>query len=158
MSTSLETTVVFLQRDNELLLAMKKRGFGSGKYNGPGGKIEPGETAEECAIRETAEEIGVRALTLTQVADLTFHETYNGASQDVHSHVYLCNKWEGEPAETEEMAPEWFLANKLPYERMWADDRHWLPYVLAGKKVRAEFWFDENNVVVDHTMRLVEEL
>ena len=55
----METTLCLLKKDNSILLAMKKRGFGSGKYNGIGGKIEKGETPDEAMIRETKEEIKV---------------------------------------------------------------------------------------------------
>ena len=56
---TLETTLCLLRKENKILLAMKKRGFGTGKYNGVGGKIENGETLNEAMIRETKEEIGV---------------------------------------------------------------------------------------------------
>ena len=50
-------TVVFLIRENQVLLAMKKRGFGEGKWNGVGGKLDPGETVEQALVRECQEEI-----------------------------------------------------------------------------------------------------
>ena len=55
----LHTTLIILKKDDEILLGLKKRGFGKGRLNGVGGKLEPGETIEEAAIRETEEEIGV---------------------------------------------------------------------------------------------------
>ena len=50
-------TLLFLLTDDQILLAMKKRGFGMGRWNGVGGKIEPGETIEEATARECREEI-----------------------------------------------------------------------------------------------------
>ncbi len=52
-------SLLFLLREDEILLVMKKRGFGSGRWNGVGGKFESGETAEQATIRECQEEIGV---------------------------------------------------------------------------------------------------
>ena len=51
-------TLVFLREDCRVLLGMKKRGFGAGKWNGFGGKIETGETITEAAVREVKEECG----------------------------------------------------------------------------------------------------
>lgn len=156
MST-VETTIVFLRKDDKILLPMKKRGFGAGRHNGVGGKIEEGESPEESARRETHEEIGVNVDSLTQVADLHFHEEHNGVPAIVHSHVYICNEWEGEPVETEEMAPFWFNLSDIPYSQMWPDDIFWLPRVIEGEKITAEFWFDGHNHVTKHTISTVEQ-
>lgn len=151
------TTVVFLRRDDEVLLAMKKRGFGVGRWNGAGGKIEPGETSEAGAKREVLEEIGVVALELTKVADMTFHELHDGTPGIVHSDIYLCSEWENEPTESEEMAPRWFPISELPLETMWPDDTFWLPRVLNGEKLRCTFEFDGNDTVLSHSIDTVEE-
>ena len=55
----LRTTLCFLIRKNEICLAMKRHGFGKGKWNGVGGKVDEGETIEKAAIRELYEEVGV---------------------------------------------------------------------------------------------------
>lgn len=153
---TVETTVVFLRRGDEILLPMKKRGFGAGRYNGAGGKIKSGESAKESAIRETREETGVKVLSLTQVADLTFHEEYQGTPEIVHSHVYICTEWNGEPTETDEMAPHWFNLPEIPYDNMWPDDIFWLPKVLDGEKVVGEFWFEGHDIVTDHKISTVD--
>lgn len=151
------TTIVFLRDEDTILLAMKKRGFGMGRWNGVGGKLEPGETSEACAKRETLEEIGVRALTLTKVAEMTFHEFHEGIPSIVRSDVYICNQWQGEPTETEEMAPQWFSDEKLPLDTMWPDDALWLPRVLLGEKLRCSFTFDANDTIVESTIEAVQE-
>ena len=54
-----QATLVFVLRGHEILLIDKKRGLGKGKVNGPGGKLDPGESIEACAIRECREELSI---------------------------------------------------------------------------------------------------
>lgn len=146
-----QTTLVFLRRDGEILLAMKKRGFGAGRWNGAGGKLDRGETFGEAAAREVQEEIGVTTGVLTEVAKLMFYmDDYDGDPiKNVECIVYLCEDWAADPAESEEMAPQWFALSAIPYPEMWPDDIYWLPEVLAGKYVEAEFWFAHGDVLRD---------
>jgi hypothetical protein len=73
--------------------------------------------------------------------------------------AFVAHEWEGEPTETDEMAPKWFKLSKIPYKDMWADDIYWLPEVLAGKFVNATFHFDENDQVIRHKInsKTIEE-
>lgn len=131
------------------MLAMKKRGLGHGRFNGAGGKIEPGETVEQATIRECQEEIEVTPTELRQVARLDFLMDSDTAEPwKLDGHVFIATKWQGEPVETEEMAPEWFKLADIPYDRMWADDIYWLPQVLDGKLIRASFVFDKAEKLV----------
>lgn len=122
---------------------MKKRGFGAGRWNGVGGKIEPNETEVQGLIRETQEEIEVTPLEYDKIAVLDF--AFPDGTIDMQGHVYFCTKWEGEPIETEEMAPQWFRIADIPYDDMWQDDIVWLPQVLKGKKLTANFTFDHDD-------------
>lgn len=139
----IETTLCLLRRNNEILLAIKKRGFGAGKYNGVGGKIEKNETPENAMIRETQEEISVTPIKFEKVGLMEFDEYYKGNKENVVFHLYLVTEWNGEPTESDEMLPKWFGINEIPYENMFADDKYWLPLVLNGKKIKAYFEFDE---------------
>lgn len=141
-----QATLCFLVKDNQILLAMKKRGFGKDKWNGVGGKPNPGEDIETTAIRETQEEIGVTPKSLKRVATLNFFFPPDLAKKDWNQQVcvFLCDFWEGEPEESEEMKPEWFKFSDIPYKYMWVDDIHWLPKVLEGKKLTANFTFAED--------------
>lgn len=139
-----ETTLCLLKRDDKILLAMKKRGLGEGKYNGVGGKIENGETPESAMIRETKEEINVIPTKYEKVALVEFDEYYKGNKQNLIFHMYMVYDWVGEPFESEEMNPKWFGINDIPYDKMFPADKYWLPLVLDGKKVRAYFNFDED--------------
>jgi mutator protein MutT len=136
-------TLLLLLKDDRILLAMKKRGFGAGRYNGVGGKIEPGETIEQALVRECQEEIGVTPTGFEKVAYHDFR--FPDGATDMQVHVYTCRKWEGEPIETEEMAPEWFIIDSIPYDKMWQDDIVWLPQILQGKKLNCVFTFDKDD-------------
>jgi 8-oxo-dGTP diphosphatase len=74
----------FVRRDGELLLIRKKRGLGAGKVNGPGGRIEDGESAEQAAVRETFEEVGVRPLRVSEAGELAFVRLVEGGGDRPH--------------------------------------------------------------------------
>ncbi len=150
-----ETTLLFLLRGGEILLAMKKRGFGEGRWNGVGGKIEPGESVENAMVREVEEEIGVTPTAYHQVADISFDQFFKGEPAKMHLHIFFATEWEGEPTESEEMKPQWYSVSALPFEDMWPDDPYWLPLVLEGKKIKATFKMDINDAITEHTIEEV---
>lgn len=141
-----QATLCVVLNEDKILLAMKKRGFGVGKYNGFGGKGNPGETIEETALREFEEESGlISSLSnLEKVAEFDFFFPHK-PEFDQTVHVYIVNSYSGEPKETEEMAPKWFNRNEIPYKSMWDDDQYWLPLILDGKKLNATFIFRPEN-------------
>jgi 8-oxo-dGTP pyrophosphatase MutT (NUDIX family) len=147
------TTLCLLVRGNpprEVLLGFKKVGFGAGKLTGFGGKVKEQETIARAAVRELEEETGIRVREedLQPAGELTFLFPANPSwSQTVH--VFVAEKWDGIPRESEEMTPIWFPANDPPFEQMWQDGRHWLPPILAGQQVHARFVFGEDNETID---------
>jgi 8-oxo-dGTP pyrophosphatase MutT (NUDIX family) len=152
-----DATLCFLLQEGpprQVLLGYKKVGFGAAKYNGFGGKVQAGETIAMAAIREMAEEAGVRVLErdLTQVAHLTFVFPEEPDWNQV-VHAFLSTVWEGEPAESREMSPSWFPVEDIPFDRMWQDDAHWLSRVLAGERLRGHFTFKGDNETI-HELEL----
>tara|TARA_Y100000310_G_scaffold261579_1_gene270984 strand:- start:221 stop:694 length:474 start_codon:yes stop_codon:yes gene_type:complete len=141
--------VLMDKESNKLLLGMKKRGFGQGKYNGFGGKIETNETIKEAAVRELYEEAKVRASPgdIEKVGKLNFVFS-NKQEWNQIVHVFIVRSWEGSPGESEEMKPEWFDIKDIPFHKMWADDKHWLPLIIQGKKLEADFVFDKDNETI----------
>ena len=132
-------TLCFIIRDGQILLIRKKRGLGAGKINGPGGRIEKGETALASAIRETQEEVGVTPTGVEEIGEL-FFEFLDGYK--LHVAVFAASGLEGELCETPEATPFWTNVDRIPYDEMWQDDTHWLPLLLARKKFRGFFVFD----------------
>ena len=142
-----------LRRGGEILLGLKKYKFGKGFYNGIGGKAEPGETILETAIRECEEEVGVKVTKCEKMATIYFPKLfYRGEYVNSTMHCFVASEWEGEPVETEEMAPKWFKIAELPYEQMLPDDRHWLPKVLAGQKIEGVFSFNKDLKLLDYSV------
>ncbi len=134
-----QATLCFVRKQGRVLLIEKKRGLGAGKVNGPGGRIEKNETAEQCAIREVQEEIRITPIGLVQAAELRFAFT---DGYRLECTVFLANGYTGTPTSTDEAEPFWVEESAIPYDRMWEDDRYWLPLVLAGHTVQAAFFFD----------------
>lgn len=134
-----EGTLCFVIQDGQILLIEKKRGLGAGKVNGPGGRIEKGEAAEQAAIRETQEEVGITPTGVQWAGELRF-QFRDGYS--LHCTVYRASGWEGELMETAEAKPFWVRTDQIPYDRMWADDEQWMPRLLSGEKFRGWFEFD----------------
>ena len=132
-------TLCFIRKDGRMLLIRKKRGLGSGKINAPGGRLEPGETPLEGAIRETREEVCVVPHGLEKRGELHF-QFLDGYS--LCCTVFLANGCEGEMCETDEADPFWVDINAIPYDGMWEDDEYWLPLVVAGINFRGYFEFD----------------
>jgi len=128
--------------EKELLLAMKKKGFGEGRWNGVGGKFdsENDKNILATAKRELKEEIDVIAQKIKKVAILSFYFPYQ-KDWDQNVHVFFVENWQGEPRETEEVRPKWFKINEIPFDQMWPDDRFWLPRILNGEKLKAKFVF-----------------
>lgn len=150
-------TLCFVVKEGKILLGMKKHGFGAGRWNGFGGKVEEGETIEEAAKRETKEECDIE---ITEMEEVGIHEFELASKRGdiLEVHVFRVNDWTGEPVETEEMRPQWFTTDAIPYDEMWPDDIHWIPVFLTGKKFRTKFLFGENDVVLENHVEEVGAL
>lgn len=136
-------TLCYLLKESEILLAMKKRGFGKGRINGIGGKKEDTETVEQSAIREIKEEVGVdveeRFLEKRGIIDFYFKDKPQW-NQKVY--IFFIRKWQGEAKESDEVKPVWYKFQDIPFDKMWKDDPHWLLKAIQGKNIKAKFYFD----------------
>jgi 8-oxo-dGTP diphosphatase len=143
-------TLGFLLREGdvgrEVLLGLKKTGFGVGKVVGVGGHLEPGETAVEAICREVYEEVNVQVAPEDLVPAGTVHFVFPARPQwDMFTTVFLAESWVGEPMESFEIAPQWYLVDRLPVELMWADAEHWLPAMISGQRLAVRVVLDEDN-------------
>jgi len=141
-------TLVFVVKDGRILLIRKKRGLGAGKINAPGGRLEPGETPLEAAVREVQEELCITPLELTYSGENLF-QFVDGYS--IHVHVFKAGDYEGEPTETDEASPIWSNLDAIPYEEMWEDDKLWVPLVLDGTRFYGRYLFDDD-IMLDYAL------
>lgn len=144
-------TLCLVYDDTRILLGMKKRGFGAGRWNGFGGKVEEGETIEASAHRELKEEAGIQVPELTKRAVLEF--SFEGDPTMLETHVFSASTFLGDPMESEEMRPQWFLHSEIPFGKMWADDKYWMPLLLQGKNFKGQFLFGEDHALLRHDIR-----
>lgn len=140
--TYIDLTLCVISKGKKILLGMKKRGFGKGNFNGFGGKIHAGESPLAAAMRECEEEAHIQLMNPVSCGELFF--SFEEQRERLHVYLYRATEYTGTPEETEEMRPEWFSKDAIPYDRMWADDVHWLSIVLAGGTVRGHFHFTQD--------------
>ncbi len=151
-----QLTLCIVHQHPRVLLGMKKRGFGAGRWNGFGGKLAEGESIEDAARRELLEESGLTALSLEKMGIIEFE--FQGNPEILEVHIFRSGEVEGEPTESDEMRPEWYEASSLPFDEMWPDDRHWFPLFLDGKKFRGKFLFGEGDTILAKNLEIVEEI
>ncbi len=150
-STKLYTLVI--PHDGErVLLGMKKRGFGAGKWNGFGGKVEPGEAITDAALRELREECGITASSVTFRGQHTFQFVGDPVALEVH--VFETRDWNGEPTESDEMRPDWFAKKDIPFSSMWPDDVHWFPHFFAERQFVGK-WVLDGETIVDQNLEVL---
>jgi 8-oxo-dGTP diphosphatase len=131
-------------RENEVLLIEKLRGLGAGKVNGPGGRLEAGETPEQAAVRELQEEIAITPLKLSNMGRLKFAFVHG---YHLECWVFRADAHSGEPAQSAEAIPFWSTIESVPFDRMWADDQHWFPYLVRRESFEGKFIFDGDSML-----------
>ena len=139
-----EATLLFVVREHRILLIRKKRGIGAGKVNGPGGRVDPGETPHAAAVREVEEELGVTPLAPVKVGEVLF-QVVDGVAMRIH--VYRSDDLLGAPMETPEAEPLWTSLDAIPFDRMWASDAFWYPLMLASKPFEMRTLFDGDRLL-----------
>lgn len=136
-------TVCFIRRNDKVLLQRRTPGrLWAGRLNGPGGKIDVGETPEAAVVREVREETGLLLLRHTHhgALDLIFGVPERSR---LRVFVFSCSEFAGRARGGREGALRWYGERSLPYHRLWPDMRYWLPLVLDGGSVEGTCVFDE---------------
>lgn len=149
-------TLCIIHKHPRVLLGMKKRGFGEGRWNGFGGKVNKDESIEMAARRELQEEAGIEAGNLEKRGVIEFE--FNGNPEILEVHIFHSSDFSGDPQESEEMKPDWFDVDKIPFEKMWPDDKYWFPLFIAGKKFKGKFLFGEGDKVLDYFLSEMAEV
>lgn len=147
-------TLCLLHQPPRILLGMKKRGFGAGRWNGFGGKVEPGETVEAAARREFLEEAGITVGVLIELGLLEFE--FEGNPEILQVHVFGACDYTGVIIESDEMKPEWFDVSDIPFDKMWPDDIFWFPHFIAGRKFTGRFLFGADEKMLSHEVNVVD--
>ncbi|MFB6194471.1 MAG: 8-oxo-dGTP diphosphatase [Halobaculum sp.] len=151
-----EATVCYPITDGETLLIRKQRGVGAGKLVGPGGRVEPDETPDDCVRREVREELRVEPVGVERVGEIEFHfRTPDPDDDSMYVYVYTAEGVRGEPEATPEAVPVWHPTDQLPYEEMWADDRIWMPHMLDGHTFTGQFVLtDDGEALAEYSVTL----
>ncbi|MFH1311036.1 MAG: 8-oxo-dGTP diphosphatase [Nanoarchaeota archaeon] len=149
-------TVAIVQRNPRILLGMKKKRFGKGKYNGFGGGVKKGEKETEAVIRECEEEVNIEIINPEKMGEILFK--FQSQEQNHLVYFFRARRYLGTPKESEEMIPQWFNINKIPYNQMWEDDKYWLPKLLNGQKFKGDFLFNANNKIVKFNLEDITNL
>jgi 8-oxo-dGTP diphosphatase len=103
-----------------------------GKYNGLGGKMEPGEDIAACMRREIREEAGIECLEMSLRGTLNW-PGFGKHGEDWLGFIFVITRYEGTPlASNHEGALEWVAVDDLESLPMWEGDRHFLPLVFDG--------------------------
>ncbi len=150
-----DRTVAFFVKDKEVLLGLKKRGHGQGKWNGFGGKPDAGESIESAMIRECLEEVTLKPLIYKKVAEIDFIGGSDLKESPTKAHCYIVSSWDGSPLETEEMRPKWFNFENIPYTKMWPSDELWVPLVISNKPFKATIYFDKEDRLISHDINRI---
>ncbi|MDP2874442.1 MAG: 8-oxo-dGTP diphosphatase [bacterium] len=149
-------TLCMIYQHPKVLLGMKKRGFGAGRWNGFGGKVAAAETVEAAAKREAQEEAGIEVKNLAKVGIIEFE--FKGNPEILEVHIFRSDTFSGEPTESEEMKPQWFQVDEIPFKEMWPDDPYWMPLFLGGKKFKGKFLFGESDIILEQELTEVAEM
>lgn len=147
-------TLVLISQNGKLLLGMKKRGFGEGWWNGFGGKVQEGESVEYAAGREVQEEVGIETKKLIPRGVIYFEFEYEEPVHEVY--LFKCAEFIGEPQESEEMKPQWFDFQNLPYDKMWPADKIWIPVYLEGRNISGRFKFSKNKGLLSYNVNEIK--
>jgi len=154
---TIQATLCFILHENRVLLLKKNPGlFGAGKWNVPGGKLQPNETAEHCAVREVYEETGLVVESPRRVGTLVFFKHNGRQDPDWIAHVFLTDEFFGTIKEGKEGILRWYPIDRPPFDEMWEDDRYWYKHAVEGRTFKGEFLFrGDFEKLVDHKIQLL---
>lgn len=143
-------TLCYIQQNNQTLMlhrVKKDRDSHQGKFVALGGKLEPGESPEECIIREVKEECGLKITNPQFKGFLTFHNP--GKDNNWYVFVFIANQFTGELHKSNEGRLEWVDSSKLLDLDMWEGDRLFTPWLLKPGIFSGKLIYQDDKLV-DH--------
>ena len=149
-------TLGFVVKDNKILLGLKKRGFGVGKWAGFGGKLNESESIAKGMKREFKEEVGLDINQMTKVGIVEF--IFLVSNEHFFVHIFNITNYSGTIGESGEMKPKWFKIDNIPFTEMWPDNQLWMSYFLSGQKFVGNFTYDRTNQIENYTLNKVDNL
>ena len=106
----MKVTAAVIEENGKVLIGLRKPGrHMGGKWELPGGKIEPGETPQESLARELLEELAIRV----RIGVFLCNAFYDGDGVSLELLVYRVQRLEGEPALIEHQELRWVEPTKL---------------------------------------------
>jgi 8-oxo-dGTP diphosphatase len=145
-------TLCYLHRNNKTLMmhrVKKENDIHQDKWNGLGGKFQPGETPEECVIREIKEESGLHIINPELKGFLTFPEFSNG--EDWYVFVFIATQFEGDLIDSTEGILEWIDNDQLLNLNLWEGDRYFIEWLDKEVFFSGKFYY-KNGDLIDHKM------
>ncbi|USN87593.1 MAG: 8-oxo-dGTP diphosphatase [Candidatus Nomurabacteria bacterium] len=134
-------TLALIVKRNKILLGYKKKGeIGTDTLNGPGGKVEPDESIEECLLREVWEEVNIE-LQVDKIEKLGVITFFDANTPDFEVHIFRTEHFIGIPVETADMIPDWYEIDNLPLGKMLESDREWFEKMAKGEKFNAHVFY-----------------
>lgn len=143
-------TLCYIKKDNKTLMlhrVKKENDIHEGKWIGLGGKVENGESPEECIVREVKEESGLDISAPILRGILTFPSFKN--NEDWYVFLYICKAFTGQIEECNEGILQWVNDNEVMNLNMWEGDKIFLKCLEKDKVFSGKFVY-ENNELIDH--------
>lgn len=156
--TFIPTVVAYLiDSEGHVTLGLRKTELGNGFLSGIGGKIGDSEdtvneTADEALVRELQEELGIVPIKFQPYGLVRFLYPHK-PTKNMQTIPYLITSWEGEPRESDSIIPMRFNLKKVPFDRMWKDNKIWLPRVLEKETIFCDILYNSDNQVQKYSFR-----
>ncbi len=145
-------TLCYVRKSNQTLMihrVKRSEDMHKGKWNGLGGKFEPGETPEECAIREIHEESGLLVRSLQLKGILTFPGFAH--DEDWYTFVFVVDEFDGELIDSSEGYLAWIDNDKLLDLNLWDGDKIFLRWLDEARFFSGKFIY-LNGQFIDYTV------
>ncbi len=140
-------TLCYIKKNNRTLMihrVKKQNDIHEGKWNGLGGKVDPGETPEECTIREVEEESGLKISNPVLKGFLTFPKFSENV--DWYVFVYEAHEFSGEIIESDEGNLKWIENSDLTNLNLWGGDKYFFEWMKEDKLFSAKFLYEDGNL------------